>query len=134
MSSAKHEVMKMIQAKRDKIRNARRRIVRQEDVYNTVADFVKDMDKAIKESRSYVDFDGYLDKAARTLNAGVCRLDPTAHIKIVWNKDEDLGEKWNELQIDHVVIIWSDHFTNKTGRVKEETVDIGHLFIEGYFT
>lgn len=134
MSAAKDDVMKMIQAKRDKIRNARRRIVRQEDVYNTVVDFVKDMDKATKDSRSYVDFDGYLNEAARKLNAGVCRLDPTAKIRIVWNKDEDLDEKWNELQVDHVIITWSDHFVSKTGRIKEETVDIGHLFLEGYFS
>lgn len=132
--SAKDDVLKMIQAKRDKIRNARRRVVRQEDVYNTVADFVRDMDKAIKDSISFLDFDGVLNEAARKLNAGVCRLDPTANVKIVWNKDEDLDEKWNELQIDHVVITWSDHFVNKTGRIKEETVDIGHLFLEGYFS
>jgi len=125
--------MKMIQAKRDKIRNARRRIVRQEDVYNTIVDFVKDMDKAIKDSKSYVDFDGYLNEAARRLNAGVCRLDPVAHVRVVWSKDQDIDEKWNELQLDHVVITWGDHFVEKTGRNKEETVDIGHLFLEGYF-
>jgi hypothetical protein len=134
MSSAKEDILKMIQAKRDKIRNARRRIVRQEDVYNTVVDFVKDMDKATKESKSYVDFNGYLNEAARKLNTGVCRLDPTAHVRIAWNKDEDLDEKWNELQVDYVVINWSEHFSKKTGRNKEETVDIGHLFLEGYFS
>jgi hypothetical protein len=133
MSDAKQQVMKMIQAKRDKIRNARRRIVRQEDVYNTMVDFVKDMDKATKESRSFVDFDGALNLAARRLNEGVCRLDPTAQITIAWSKDEDLTEKWSELQVDHVSIVWSDHFAAKTGRSKEETVDIGHLFLEGYF-
>jgi len=131
--SPKEDVMKMIQAKRDKIRNARRRIVRQEDVYNTIVDFVKDMDKAIKDSKSYVDFDGYLMDAARRLNSGVCKLDPTAHIVVGWNKANDLEEKWNELQVDHVAITWSDHFVNKTGRNKEEIVDIGHLFLEGYF-
>ena len=134
MSSARDEVLKMIQAKRDKVRNARRRVVRQEDVYNTVVDFVKDMDKATKESKSFIDFDSSLSEAARKLNIGVCKLDPTAQITVAWNKNEDLSEKWNELQVDHIKIVWSDFFSKKTGRNKEETVDIGHLFLEGYFS
>ena len=133
MSNAKNEVLRMIQAKRDKIRNARRRVVRQEDVYNTVVDFVKDMEKATKNSISFVDFDGMLNEAGRKLNKGVCTLDPNAEISVCWNKAHDLEEKWNELQVDHVKIVWSDLFVNKTGRAKEETVDVGHLFLEGYF-
>ncbi len=134
MSSAKDEVLKLIQKKRDKIRNARRRQVRQEDVYNVVVDFVKDMDRATSDSRSFIDFDGSLNEAARKLDAGITRLDPRANVRIVWNKDDDLEQSWNELQVDSVVIVWSEHFSKKTGRNKEETVDIGHLFLEGYFS
>jgi len=133
MSSAKEDVMKMIQAKRDKIRNARRKQVRHEDVYNIIADFVKDMDKATKDSASFLDFDGSLNEAARKLGAAISRLDPVAQVEVGWNKDEDLSEKWNELQVHHISVVWGDHFVNKTGRNKKETIDIGHLFLEGYF-
>jgi hypothetical protein len=132
--NAKQEVEKLIQKRRDKIRNARRRQVRQEDVYKIIVDFIKDMDKATSGSRSFVDFDSSLNEAARKLDAGICRLDPRANVRIVWNKDDDLEQGWNELQVESVVITWSEHFYKKTGRNKEETVDIGHLFLEGYFS
>lgn len=133
MSNAKQEVEKLIQKKRDKIRNARRRIVRQQDVYNIVLDFIKDMENALNRSKTFFDFDGNLNEAARKLDAGICRLDPLAQAQIVWSNNLDISEKWHELQVDSVVITWSDTFSEKTGRSKEETIDIGHLFLEGYF-
>lgn len=133
MSNARDEVMKMIRKKQDKIRHARSRRVRHEDVYNVIADFVRDMEAAVKNSKSFLEFDGCLNDAARKLNSGITRLDPTAQLSVHWNKDDDLTEKWDELAVDHVQITWSDHFANRTGRNKEETVDIGHLFFEGYF-
>jgi len=134
MSNAKEEVLKLIQKKRDKIRNARRRIVRQEDVYHVIADFVKDMDKAISNSASFLDFDSALNEAARKLDYGIGRLDPAANIRVIWNKNNDMEEKWNELQVECVVINWSEQFCNKTNRSQEEMIDIGHLFLEGYFS
>ena len=92
------------------------------------------MDKAIQNSISFVDFDTALNSAAEKLDLGIHRLDPTANIRVVWNNDSDIDEKWNELQVDSVAIIWSDHFVSKTGRNKEEVIDIGHLLLEGYFS
>jgi hypothetical protein len=134
MSDAKAEVLKMIQAKRDKIRNRRRRVVRQEDYYNTVVDFVNDIDKATRDCKSFIDFDTCLNEAAKKLKAGIASLDPTANIKVVWGNNDDLSETWNELKVSHVDIEWSNHFADKNNRNKEETVDIGHLFLEGYFS
>ena len=134
MSSVHDDVMKMIQAKRDKIRNARRRVVRQQDVYNTIVDFIRDIERAIRISISFMDFDGHLNEAARKLDAGICKLDPAAQISVIWNDNNNMSEKWNELQVDHIKIIWGNSFVKKTGRNKEEVVDIGHLFLEGYFS
>lgn len=133
MSNPKDEVLKLIQKKRDKIRNARRRRVRQEDVYNIIVDFVKDMDKAISDSESFMDFDGALREAARKLDSGITRLDPSANINVIWNKNDDMEQKWDELQVESVLINWSEQFANKTDRGMEESIDIGHLFLEGYF-
>ena len=134
MSDAKQEVLRMIQAKRDKIRNARRRIVRQADVYNTVVDFIKDMEKATKDSTNFFDFDSALNDAARKLEAGICLLDPQASVAVTWSDEgDDMTDTWNQLQVDHVTILWSDFFVEKTGRSQTETIDVGHLFLEGYF-
>jgi hypothetical protein len=83
MSEARDDMRKLIKAKQDKIRYMRNKIERQQNIYNTVADFVKDVDNAIKNSGTFVDFNGMLDDAATKLNNGICRLDQDAHISII---------------------------------------------------
>lgn len=133
MSEARDNIRKLIKAKQDKIRYMRNKIERQQNIYNTVADFVKDVDNAIKNSGTFVDFNGMLDDAATKLNNGICRLDQDAHISIIWNNNENIDDTWRDLQVDSVVVTWGDDYVNKTKKPREETVDIGHLFLEGYF-
>jgi len=132
-SSAKQEVLKMIQRKKNAKNSIKSKSASDSNLYKIVADFIKEMDAAITNSKSFIEFDIALSDAAKKLDRGVLFFDPDASIIINWNKDADISNNWKDLQVEGITIKWGNRFAKVSKRNIEENIDLGHLLLEGYF-
>jgi len=126
--------MKMIEESQNAIRAYRNKHGRHSDYHNIIVDFINDVEKIANTQEALVDFHTALTAAGSKMNDSFTKIDKNVFIDIDWNLvDEGQPEAWKNLKVDRINITWSDHFVEKTGKNKNETVDVAHLFIEGYF-
>ena len=100
--------------------------------YAIVCEFINAMDDVLEGSKNQETFSMDMQTAVNTLHNRMKFIDPEVDLKVVWNKDTN---DWKNLRVDGIEISWSRFHLSKHN-LKEPTkyIDVGMLFIEGYFT
>ena len=131
MSEAKKRVLALIKKKQKRIIEHKKRKFR--GPYSIVHEFINAMDDILEQSKTQEVFSMNMQSAVNTFNNRMKLLDPEVDLRIVWNKSDD--DDWKSLRVDGIEITWSRFHLSKNN-LKEPTkyIDVGMLFMEGYFT
>ena len=106
-------------------------------VYSITHAFITEMDELIENTQSFDAWYIEMEWAAKRLEKRMRMLDPDVELMVMWNREGDITEHsdWKTLRVDGVKITWSSWYLGKHPfNDKERYIDIGQLFIEGYFT
>ena len=98
--------------------------------------FITEMDELSETCRTFDAWYMEMEWVAKRLEKRMRTLDPDVTLKIMWNREGEITEDsdWKELVAEGVHITWSTWYIGKHPfNDKEKYIDVGQLFIEGYF-
>jgi hypothetical protein len=104
--------------------------------YSITHAFITEMDEVTENAQSFAAWSMEMEWAAKRLHKRMRTLDPDVDVKVMWNREGEITENsdWKTLRVDGVKITWSTWYIGKHPfNDKEKYIDIGQLFIEGYF-
>lgn len=129
--SPKDKVMKMIEKRMATTKNVNKRISTNMGLNAIVLEFIESIEKISTDAINAMDFEDGLNRASRTLEMRMKGLDEDVRVDILWHK-EDSVDKWRDLRVDSVKVVWSDKFLEENPTFsKEYCIDIGVLMLEG---
>jgi hypothetical protein len=126
--SAKDEVMKMIERKKNKNYKSRKKILEETGIDKIVATFLREVNAIPQKSWAF-EIQTILDKFHNIMRV----LDPDVTISLSWcayDKEKD-SLKPEDSYLDGVQIVWSDTFLEKNKNANKELfIDISSVFIQ----
>lgn len=127
---SRNKALDMIKKKAAKFKELRTNTSRSMDPNHIMLRYMKDVEEVKKNSDDALDFDVGLNKATTLMDNRLRAFDINVHVHVQWSKENE----WKNISVTGIRIIWSDEYiANNTGKNKETTIDLGHLFMEGLF-
>jgi len=105
--------------------------------YSITHAFITEMDNLTDDSRTLDAWYMEMEWAVKRLEKRMRALDADVELKVMWNREGEITENsdWKTLRVDGIKITWSSWYLGKNPlNDKEKYIDIGQLFIEGYFS
>lgn len=129
--SPKDRVMKMIEKRMATTKVVNKRISANMGLNAIVLEFIESIEKISVDAINAMDFEDGLNRASRILEMRMKGLDEDVRVDIIWHKEDDI-DKWRDLKVDSVKVIWSDKFLKENPKCsKEYCIDVGVLMLEG---
>lgn len=123
MFRAREYVEKLIEKKK-------KRINRFKDPRHCVCEFINTIDRVITTSKDQNMFSTGVYTAIGVLEVRIKKIDPDVGLRIQWNTSSN----WENMRVEGVEIFWSENYLNNSLLKSPTTyIDVGQLFIEGYF-
>lgn len=133
MSKARQAVLDKINKKAAKIQEKNRARIKKRGLRSMTADFIKAMEIVKEESTTHFEFQLGLETEANKLYFDLKTLDPEVDVAIKWNK-ENMVDDWKDLMVQGIQVEWSRWYRGQHPLdAPTKYIDIGQLFLEGYF-
>lgn len=124
----------MIKKRRTRLNKDRRGRFR--GPYSITHAFITEMDEITESSRTIDAWYMEMEWVVKRLEKRMRALDADVELKVIWNREGEITDRtdWKTLRVDGIMITWSTWYIGKHPfNDKEKYIDVGQLFIEGYF-